>query len=334
MGKTQWVTDVAALEACVGRKNPALDLKVIDHLDDLARDWLNCATLGFATLAGTGTLSATLVNAAELSATRERLMLPLGAWESAVEIQPDTRVGTLWLIPGVRESLRINGKVVQVDGTGVQIDVDECFGHCGKALIRSDFWQAQTTDHVAADLAELVGDARFLALATVSANGAADLSPKGDPAGLLLKLIEDELYLAERPGNRRTDSLRNLLQNPSAALLLLTPGSVGVARIHARARITAQPSLCEALSVDGKTPKLVIHLADPKVELFPSRILQAAAPWPAAPAPAHIEPARIFATHIRLNKARGLSAKLTQTMVAVPGLMDKALESDYKKNLY
>lgn len=68
--------------------------------------------------------------------------------------RPD--VGMLFLVPGVEETLRINGRArlttepgvcvqVAIDGVrpkvAVVVDVDECFIHCGKALRRSGLWQ-------------------------------------------------------------------------------------------------------------------------------------------------------------------------------------------------
>lgn len=334
MSSTHAITDIAGLEAAVGRKNPSLDMKVIDHLDALALRWLEASSFGFATLAAGAQVGVTLVAAQPVQADERTVTMPISAWEHPEELQPGLDLGTLWLIPGVREGLRINGRISGIEDQRVEIQVAECFGHCGKALIRSDFWQADPVPSSGADLKTLVSTARFLALATVGSDGAADLSPKGDPAGLLVKMIDGDLYLAERPGNRRTDSLRNLLQQPQLALLLITPGDCSVARVEAHASVTCEPQLCAEFEVEGKQPKLVIGMSQLNVQSFDSRVLDTAKPWPASPAPADIEPAKIFATHIRLNKTSGLSARITKTMVSVPGLMDKALESDYKKNLY
>jgi hypothetical protein len=59
--------------------------------------------------------------------------------------------------------------------------------------------------------------------------------------------------------------------------------------------------------------------------------------WPVAGRPADIEPARVFAEHIKLNKANGLGARLTSAALSVPGvtgLLKKGLEKEYKDNLY
>jgi uncharacterized protein len=64
-------------------------------------------------------------------------------------------VGLLFFIPGIDETLRVNGRASivtdaavlgplaaqgKVPGTGLRIAVEEVFFHCGKALIRSKLW--------------------------------------------------------------------------------------------------------------------------------------------------------------------------------------------------
>ena len=52
----------------------------------------------------------------------------------------------------------------------------------------------------------------FCVMATASADGRCDASPKGDPAGQLVHVIDDRtIAVAERPGNRRADGYRNIL---------------------------------------------------------------------------------------------------------------------------
>ena len=42
----------------------------------------------------------------------------------------------------------------------------------------------------------------------------------------------------------------------------------------------------------------------------------------------------MFAEHIRLNKDKGLGARIAGAFVSVPGLMQRGLDKDYKDNLY
>lgn len=58
----------------------------------------------------------------------------------------------------------------------------------------------------------------FLLIASSDARGHMDISPKGDPAGFVQVLDDDTLAIPDRPGNRRADTFRNVLQNPKVGL--------------------------------------------------------------------------------------------------------------------
>ncbi len=42
----------------------------------------------------------------------------------------------------------------------------------------------------------------------------------------------------------------------------------------------------------------------------------------------------MFVAHVKHSKAAGLQATLARAALSVPGLMEKGLKQDYKKNLY
>jgi PPOX class probable FMN-dependent enzyme len=82
--------------------------------------------------------------------------------------------------------------------------------------------------------------APFCVIATASAAGDADASPKGDPAGRLVHVIDERtIALAERPGNRRADGYRNILENPYVGLLFVIPGRGDTLRVNGRARLVS-----------------------------------------------------------------------------------------------
>ena len=80
-------------------------------------------------------------------------------------ILDDPAVGMIFLIPGFNETLRVNGRArvtmdpdllapLAVDGkapkSGIVVDVEEVYLHCGKALIRARLWDpAARTDRAA-----------------------------------------------------------------------------------------------------------------------------------------------------------------------------------------
>jgi len=75
--------------------------------------------------------------------------------DSLRNILANPNVGLLFLIPGIGDTLRVNGRAristdetllapLQVEGKtprlGLVIDVDEVFTHCSKAFVRLDLW--------------------------------------------------------------------------------------------------------------------------------------------------------------------------------------------------
>jgi uncharacterized protein len=91
-------------------------------------------------------------------------------------------------------------------------------------------------------------------LATSGKNGRCDVAPKGDPAGFVRVLDEKHLVIPDRPGNKRFDGLRNILENPHIGLIFLVPGRQETLRINGRAWITRDEELLDTMLVEGKRP--------------------------------------------------------------------------------
>jgi uncharacterized protein len=104
----------------------------------------------------------------------------------------------------------------------------------------------------------------FLVLGTAGAAGGCDVSPKGDQPGFVLVLDDTTLVVPERPGNRRLDSLRNILENPHVGLLFMIPGMDETLRVNGSAELVRDPALLDRLAVGGKPPTLaiVVHVEE------------------------------------------------------------------------
>jgi len=99
----------------------------------------------------------------------------------------------------------------------------------------------------------------FCLVATSDAEGRCDVSPKGDPAGQLAYVIDDQtIALAERPGNKRVDGYRNVLANPQVGLIFLIPGRGDTLRINGRARLVRDADFFDAMIVKGHRPILAL----------------------------------------------------------------------------
>lgn len=333
-----YVTDLEQLEACVGRLPGPRDLKVIDHLDRHATDWIAASPCAFAAFGDAAGIAVTVAGGTAGFAgveSERRLTWPAEALDAPALAREGAGVGALFLVPGLGETLRVNGRVGTVAGGRIAIEVEECYLHCAKALIRSDFWAAAPAGEAPpTDPAAGLEASRFMALGTIDAAGRADLSPKGDPTGALLRLRDGAAWYPDRPGNRRVDSFRNILAQPRVAALALTPGSHAVVHLEGVARLCADADACAPFAVDGKPPKLVARLDGVRLRASASAALARARLWPLRPTTARLDPAEIFRAHVGLSRERGLQAGVARAAVAVPGLMRRSLDRDYKKNLY
>jgi uncharacterized protein len=99
----------------------------------------------------------------------------------------------------------------------------------------------------------------FCVLATSDAEGNCDASPKGDPAGHLIHVLDPRtVVIAERPGNKRADGYLNVLSNPHVGLIALIPGRSDTLRINGRARLVRDAPWFDNLAVQGKRPILAL----------------------------------------------------------------------------
>ncbi|BBZ35374.1 pyridoxamine 5'-phosphate oxidase family protein [Mycolicibacterium confluentis] len=158
---------VEELRALVGHPNEFVANKVRDRLAPIHRDWLAHSPLGFvATTDAEGRVDvspkgdpAGFVHVLDDTT----IAIPERPGNKRVDghlnVLQRPHVGTLFLIPGRGDTLRINGRATIVadadyfDAMTVQgkrpilaleIAVEEVFFHCAKAFLRSDAWRPDT----------------------------------------------------------------------------------------------------------------------------------------------------------------------------------------------
>ena len=98
----------------------------------------------------------------------------------------------------------------------------------------------------------------LIVVATVGADGRADASPRGGAPGFVLAPDDSTLWIPDRIGNRRADTIRNIAAYPQAGLLFLVPGIDETLRVNGPARITIDPAVLEPLAFEGKPPVAAI----------------------------------------------------------------------------
>ena len=98
----------------------------------------------------------------------------------------------------------------------------------------------------------------FVCLATHGADGSTDVSPRGDAPGFVHILNDKTLVIPDRPGNKRLDSIINIIKQPNMALLFMIPGVLETLRVNGKGIISTDPELLQRFEVKGKLPTLVI----------------------------------------------------------------------------
>ena len=164
----------------------------------------------------------------------------------------------------------------------------------------------------------------FLLLATSNAAGQCDVSPKGDAAGFVHVLDERRLLIPDRPGNKRLDGMRNLLQNAHVGLIFLVPGVEETLRVNGRGWIVRDEDLLARCEVRGKVPILGVGVEVEEAFIHCAKAFKRSGLW---------EPER-------WPDLNGLPspAKMLHDQTRPPGVtvedVDRALQESYTQRLY
>jgi len=98
-------------------------------------------------------------------------------------------------------------------------------------------------------------------IGSVDAGGRADVSPRGGPPGFVAVLDDRHLAIPDATGNRRLDTLVNVVASGRAALLFLIPGRETTLRVSGRACVSADGDLLAGLEAVGKPPRSALVVA-------------------------------------------------------------------------
>ncbi|MGW6932638.1 2Fe-2S iron-sulfur cluster-binding protein [Lentzea sp. NPDC054927] len=280
---------VGEIEAVVGRPPSMIMLKQVGALDEGCLSVLARSPIaGFGHRDASGTSRTTFVGgtpgfARVLSPTR--ISFPLNEPGT-----PDGPASLLFLLPGVGETLRVNGSAC--GGPDVVFDVEEVYVHCAQAVLRSGLWQppspAESASAVDGDgplalpgVADFLATAPFLVLSTWDSSGGSDTSPRGDQQAVARIIDDRTLVIADRKGNKRTDTLHNLLEDDRLSLAAVVPGRNGVLHVRGRGTITVDPALLEPMSLRGMPPHAALLVDVDSAELTTNGAITQARLWTA-----------------------------------------------------
>ncbi|GHF38264.1 hypothetical protein GCM10018783_03350 [Streptomyces griseosporeus] len=157
-------------------------------------------------------------------------------------------------------------------------------------------------DHLTEETRALVGCSSLVFIGSADAEGRADVTPRGGPPGFVSVLDERTLAIPDATGNKRLDTLQNVLQTGRVGLLFLIPGRPTTLRVNGRACVSARPELLAQLTPVGKPPvtALVVHV-EQAYPHCPKSLMRGNAWQPEQWVPADAQPTSAEVTLAQLN---------------------------------
>jgi uncharacterized protein len=160
------ISDEQELRALVGHPAEMIELKISDRLNDLTRQFIERSPFAcVATAAPDGGLDVSPRGDPPgfVRILDERtLLMPERPGNRLADtlsnLLNDPRIALLFLIPGIGDTFRVNGRAVIIDDPellapcavegrqprlGILVTVEEVFTHCPKAMIRSQIWNSE-----------------------------------------------------------------------------------------------------------------------------------------------------------------------------------------------
>ena len=121
--------------------------------------------------------------------------------------------------------------------------------------------------------------ARFAVLSTCDTQGNMDASPRGGEAGFIKVIDDNTVIIPDWTGNNRLDTFSNIIDTGRIGAIFLVPGVDEALRINGQAGLRndeAYTSLCE---VNGRFPKLVVHIAVKEAYLHCAKAIMRGQLW-------------------------------------------------------
>ena len=161
------ITTIERLREKIGSPHPSTKTKKYNALNEEALEFINASPF----LVMTTSSSANNLDASPkgdqpgfvIAEDNKTLLIPDRPGNKLADghlnILDNPTIGLIFFVPNTRETLRINGSAELIDDADVldrlaargrpallatRVKIEECFFHCGKALIRSKLWQPES----------------------------------------------------------------------------------------------------------------------------------------------------------------------------------------------
>ncbi len=121
--------------------------------------------------------------------------------------------------------------------------------------------------------------ARFVVLSTCDAQGNMDASPRGGEPGFVKVIDAHTVIVPDWTGNNRLDTFSNVLSTGRIGAIFLVPGVDETLRINGTASLRNDEAFTSRCEVNGRFPKLVVHIAVREAYLHCAKAIMRAQLW-------------------------------------------------------
>lgn len=127
--------------------------------------------------------------------------------------------------------------------------------------------------------AQFIEHSPFVTLSSYDASGSVDCSPRGGKPGFVKIVNPNCILIPDANGNKRLDSLVNIIQTSNVGALFLIPGVDETLRINGTARISTAREHLDLFSAQQNPPKTCIAITIEQVFLHCAKALMRSELW-------------------------------------------------------
>jgi PPOX class probable FMN-dependent enzyme len=174
-------------------------------------------------------------------------------------------------------------------------------------------------DHLTDETRALIGCASLVLVGSTDDEGRADVTPRGGPPGFVAVLDDRTLAIPDATGNKRLDTLQNVVETGQVGLLFVVPGRTTTLRVNGSAFVSARPELLGRLTAVGKPPvSAIVVRIEQAYPHCPKSLMRGNAWQPEKWLPADAQPS---------------SAQVTLAQLNLPGLTVEQIEEIERESL-
>ena len=143
----------------------------------------------------------------------------------------------------------------------------------------SDRARAKQLDALEQHSIRFIETSPFVVVASVSADGAIDASPRGGSPGFVHVVSDTSLLIPDAKGNNRVDTLTNVVETGAIGCLFLIPGVDETLRVNGRARVSTFAEHLARIAAEKNPPASCIEVTITEVFLHCAKAFMRSELW-------------------------------------------------------